>query len=140
MLDEERFDERQLIARGKVGFQTVILTIILLFVSAIFADEISYYVDMGDYFIFLTQIIIAYLSVNLMLHDAYMGIYESGKVNNFMIVLICLFFVMIGVFVFHIINGENILSGNHLMGYGTIIFSSIPITYFIKSRIEKNEE
>lgn len=140
MFHNQNFDERQLVIRGKIGYRTTILALILILLSAIFTEEILHVFDLSDYLISLALIIITYFSVSLLWHDAYVGLYRSCNVNVLMSIFIALFMIQVLFLVFDIIQKGTILSGDLIMSYATLLFSgAVSFTFLWKKRQEHDE-
>lgn len=93
---EKNFDERQILIRGSVAMQTVIMVIAMLMVAFLCSDWISSHITMEDMirlFLFTT---ILFFCESLILRDAYVTMYSSLRFKRFMTVVLLVFLFMLG--------------------------------------------
>lgn len=135
MMNEKGYDERQLAIRGKISFETICVTMVLLVMSAFFADDIVKFMDMSDYFFCILLIIIGYFSVRALWKDVYLGIYEN---NLIIFVFIISVVVEILFFIMDLFNHEPFFSKENILSFATILFQGFVIgTYIVKKLVDK---
>lgn len=135
MLGEKSFDERQLIVRGRLGFETMCLSLFLIMISAFFADEIIAFMDMSDYLICVAFAILTYYSVRSIWKDAYVGIYEN---NAIIWIFLILFVLNIALMIMDTLHNEPLFHKDNIMSFAVIIFEGLVFgTFMIKRHQEK---
>ena len=79
----DEFDERQVLLRGKIAVQTVIVTVVMLLAAAFITDfgiyDIEKEIGFSDFMIIASCFIITFISVNSILRGAYFGLLSRDR-------------------------------------------------------------
>ena len=108
----EKFDERQVLVRGRIMTQSFVLVLALLLVSAFINDmgiyDIEKNIGFSDYAIDLICIAMTYASCSLILRDAYIGLILPKRAVYIMWVFILLSAVLVFLNILHLLEGEPV--------------------------------
>lgn len=108
----EKFDERQVLVRGRIMTQSFVLVLALLLVSAFISDmgiyDIEKNIGFSDYAIDLICIAMTYASCSLILRDAYIGLFSQKRAKCAMWIFILLSAVLVFLNILHLLEGEPV--------------------------------
>lgn len=109
---KDEFDERQVLIRGKIAVQTVILTLIILLTAAFINDfhifDFEHEVGFSSFMIGASCLILAFISSSLILRDAYFGLMSMARSSICRFVFTALGLVEIILLGYDLMNGEGI--------------------------------
>ncbi|MCH4286799.1 NADH-quinone oxidoreductase [Amedibacillus hominis] len=131
----DEFDERQVLLRGKIAVQTVIVTVGMLLAAAFITDfgiyDIEKEIGFSDFMIIASCFIITFISVNSILRGAYFGLLSRDREKMIRYIFTALAMVEIGLSIFDIIRGES-LSPVSIMSI--IMMASISVCLWMKRK------
>ncbi|MDL2261366.1 hypothetical protein LJC08_03940 [Methanimicrococcus sp. OttesenSCG-928-J09] len=140
----KHYDEKQLVDRYRISFETLMLTFILIFMSGTIKISYGQWATDNTEMIILMAIPATYFIIRSIWKGAYFSIKEKTHTWTLAFsALICILYL--ATIVFSIYNGEPIiengmLSENLFPFFIMLPFLAIIITYAIKKRVSKNEE
>lgn len=131
----DQMDERQIAVRGKVAMQTAI-GMILYFMSAAFVNDfglidIEHTVGFSSFLIGSTVLMITFLSVSLILRDAYMGVFQDAQFRICLFVFTFLAIAEDGLFMFDLFRGEGVAFVSLTL---LLLVNSVAISLWIKRK------
>ncbi|MGN1456537.1 MAG: hypothetical protein ACI4XP_01135 [Acutalibacteraceae bacterium] len=136
--NNENFDERQQIERGK-AFQWAFITSFILLALFCIIENTFEICQFSTYFIFITTFWISFsvFSTKVILTDAFYGIKEKASRVIFIIFGIAGLFMLV-VDIIEILNGESLVTGNKLNDIVAIMIESVSmIEMFIVSEVKR---
>lgn len=135
MMFNDNLDERQVAIRGKITTQTVIFTILLLLGIAFLNDAEVYDFDknmgVSTLLICLVNVIIMFLSCNLILRDAYLGLFDNSRGKHICLVFSILFILLAIFMTIDILDGEGVTITSTV---SMVMCASIAICMLIKRK------
>ncbi|MBZ3936416.1 DUF6773 family protein [Methanimicrococcus blatticola] len=140
----KHYDERQLISRYRISFETMWLTLILIFISGMFKVFYGPWAADNTEMMVLLSLPTTYFAVRAVWKGAYFSIQQKSytwTIVSFTFVGL----LNLAAFIISIINGgtviENgILSENLFQFFLALPFLALVITYAVKKIMSKNEE
>ncbi|MGN0471122.1 MAG: hypothetical protein ACI4GV_09445 [Acutalibacteraceae bacterium] len=136
--NNENFDERQQIERGK-AFQWAFITSFILLALFCIIENTFEICKFSTFFIFITTFWISFsvFGTKVILNDAFYGIKEKTSRVIFIIFGIVGFFMLV-VDVIEILNGESLVTGNQLNDIVAMMIESVAmIEMFIVSEVKR---
>lgn len=136
--NNENFDERQQIERGK-AFQWAFITSFILLALFCIIENTFEICQFSTYFIFITTFWISFsvFSTKVILTDAFYGIKEKASRVIFIIFGIAGLFMLV-VDIIEILNGESLVTGNQLNDIVAIMIESVAmIEMFTISEVKR---
>lgn len=108
----DEFDERQVLLRGKIAVQTVIITVVMLMAAAFITDfgiyDIEKEIGFSDFMIIASCFIITFISVNSILRGAYFGLLSRNREKMIRYIFTALTIMEMGLSIFDIVRGESL--------------------------------
>lgn len=125
-------DERQEQIRGKIATQAIVGSIIVLMTIA-FLDSfgiVSFlsYVDLSDLMIILCLILITFLSLSLIWHDAYFGLVSGAQMKAIFAIFVTLSLMEDALLIYDILQGDILI--HSLFSVGMV--NSVAISLWCK--------
>lgn len=131
----DQMDERQQQVRGKIAMQALIGMIVYLLLAAFLNDfgviDIEHHIGCSNFLIFSVVLLLSFLSVSLILRDAYIGVAKNPQLRICLGVFTALAVFQDVLFIFDQIRGEGVT----LVSVSSLILvNSVSICLWIKRK------
>lgn len=131
----DEFDERQVLLRGKIAVQTVIITVVMLMAAAFITDfgiyDIEKEIGFSDFMIIASCFIITFISVNSILRGAYFGLLSRDREKMIRFIFTALTIMELGLSIFDVVRGESLTPVSIM---SMIMMVSITVCLWIKRK------
>lgn len=137
----EPLDERQQQIRGKITLYGLVMMLAALLAAALINDfglyDIAGKVGFGEFLIAISILEITYLSVALILKDAYFGVVRNPFMKRCPYIFAALSIMELMMLAFDLYRGDGITM---MSGCSVLMVSSITISFWIKQKEWKQYE
>ncbi|WNY24104.1 hypothetical protein MmiHf6_14330 [Methanimicrococcus hongohii] len=139
----KHYDEKQLLDRYRISFETMWLTFLLIFVSGMVKIFYGPWAADNTEMMVLVSLPIAYFMVRSVLKGAYFSVQQKSYAGT-LIFLAAIGLLNIGISAVSLMNNGSIiengmLSENLFQFFLGLPFILIPIAYLIKKKVGKND-
>lgn len=108
----DKFDERQREVRGSIGFRAIVIVIVLMIAAALINDfeiyDIEHNIGFSSFMIGACTLLVGYLSVSLILKDAYFGVLYRLRCNAIIYIFTALTLIEVALLGFDMYRGESV--------------------------------
>ncbi len=145
-MNKNGFDERQILTRYKIGFQSFFILLFLVFVDGFVRDSGINWASNIDGSEVIFFIVIIYFTLRAIIGDAYYCKKNADRFNFMMkLFAACSLFILLVLFIKLIIGNLDIISNGQLQDSSVtllvcIYLATTSITYWIKRIHEKRSE
>ncbi|MDR2944222.1 MAG: hypothetical protein LBU81_03960 [Methanosarcinales archaeon] len=141
-LDSKNYDERQMIDRYKISFETMLLTFVLIFISGMINIFHGPWAAGNTQMMILLSIPTSYFAVRVVLKRAYFSVRQKSYAVS-LILFGATGLLNLGNFVLDLMNGGSIIENGVLSEdlfsfFLALPFILIPAAYFILKQTDKN--
>lgn len=138
------YDEKQLVDRYRISFETMWLTFILIFIGGFIKIFYGPWAAANTEMAFLVFIPLTYFVIRSVLKGAYFSVQKKSHTWS-LILIVFIGVINLGNFAIQIISGGSIIEDGMLSEtlfplFVAIPFLLVPIVYFIQTKMSKNDE